>query len=120
MAPLPSCPPGRRGDHRIREGVGETVSTCGVPRLWPGQVVRSALALVALLTLAAWWDRDPATSTDNVIGNHPGTLSAIALSPDGRWLASGGHRGAVLIWDLARRELEAELDPSESPVSGLA
>jgi WD40 repeat protein len=36
-------------------------------------------------------------------------VSAVAIAPDGAWLASGGDDGAVRIWDPATGELRAAL-----------
>ena len=45
---------------------------------------------------------------------------SLAISPDGRWLASGSSLGQVKVWNLASRALSAEL-PNRTPwVLGLA
>jgi WD40 repeat protein/serine/threonine protein kinase len=57
-----------------------------------------------------------------------GQLKSLALSPDGRWLASGGFHGKVNIWEFARQpgepaiELQhlVELDAHQNLVSGVA
>lgn len=50
------------------------------------------------------------------LGTHPWTVTCVALSPDGRWLASGSQEppedssGSLKLWDLARRECVATLE----------
>jgi eukaryotic-like serine/threonine-protein kinase len=36
-------------------------------------------------------------------------IKSIAFSPDGRWFATGGHEGAVRVWDAASRQLITRL-----------
>lgn len=40
---------------------------------------------------------------------HTGAIRALALSPDGASLATGGEDGSVMVWDLATRQLRARL-----------
>jgi WD40 repeat protein len=47
-------------------------------------------------------------------------VESIAISPDGRWLASGYVDGTILLWDLATRALTHELRGYTSPVESLA
>ena len=50
------------------------------------------------------------------LGTHPGTVTCVAWSPDGRWLASGSQEPledssrSLKLWDLARRECVATLE----------
>ncbi len=50
------------------------------------------------------------------LGTHPWTVTCVAVSPDGRWLASGSHEPpedsahSLKIWDLASRECVATLE----------
>jgi WD40 repeat protein len=48
-----------------------------------------------------------------------GDLRAIALSPDGLWLASGGQSGAFL-WELSDGQVRHRLEAHEVPVTALA
>ena len=87
-----------------------SVSTSNVLRWSLRRLVRTAAAVLALITLAASWVQGPDTDTDNRVGTQPDKLTAMAPSPDGRWLATGGYRGIVLIWDMARSRIETELE----------
>jgi WD40 repeat protein len=45
---------------------------------------------------------------------------SVAFSPDGRWLISTHGDGSILIWDVANRELEANLREHSGGVRGVA
>ena len=47
-------------------------------------------------------------------------VTAIALSPDGQFLVSGGDDGILKIWDLASRELLATLSEHTSKICAIA
>src|SRR5947208_3550911 len=119
MDALLSCPESRRGDSRALAPRGVSVSSGKVPRLSVGRLVRSVTMIVALITLVAWWDYGSTTSVENVLGTHPDKITAMTLSADGRWLASGGYHGSVVIWDVARRKIETDQEGERGPVFGL-
>src|SRR5689334_7819714 len=100
---------GEPGTHWIPDEHGVSASTRTVPRASLGHVVRSATAVVGLLTLAAWWDLDSSSGTENIIGTQPDRILSIALAADDRWLASGGYHGTVVIRDPARKRIESVL-----------
>jgi RNA polymerase sigma factor (sigma-70 family) len=53
------------------------------------------------------WD-DPASTKGRVLGKHRGGVAALALSADGKLLASGGDGGEVHLWDIPTgKELRA-------------
>lgn len=57
-----------------------------------------------------------------VVGYHDGGANAVAVSPDGRLLASAGADGRVLLRDLERQELDGDplTTPRESNLSSVA
>ncbi|MFT2017593.1 hypothetical protein ACMA1D_17400 [Streptomyces sp. 796.1] len=52
------------------------------------------------------------------LGAHATWLRAVAVSPDGRRLATGGDDGKVLLWDVARRSPTDTLVSPRAPVNG--
>jgi WD40 repeat protein len=105
------------GPVRHRSGVagvgftpdGKTVVSAGLNN---GQVLRNA---GTALRPGAWASaslgngrillRDTGTGKTRALPLPPGSLDAVALSPDGKTLALGGWRDTVQLWDLeARRE----------------
>lgn len=51
---------------------------------------------------------------------HTGRGRALAISPDGRWLASGGYDQTIRLWDLATRQEARQLRGHAGPVMSLA
>src|SRR5262245_39839247 len=116
MAPLSPYPQRLPGTCRIHDDDVESVSTRRVPNGWVGRLVKSAAMVVALVSLAAWWDWGSPTSMENVVGTHPDRITSLAISEDGRWVASGGYHGSVVIWDPLRMQMERVLEGSDGPV----
>jgi WD40 repeat protein len=57
----------------------------------------------------------------HVLANvHPGGAQRIAFSPSGRWLASAGLHGEVMVWSVAEGKLWRPLPAHRSAVRGLA
>jgi WD40 repeat protein len=68
-----------------------------------------------------WWTRN--TSPPRVVSRvhaHRGWIRCIALSPDGRWLASGGNDRVVKIWSVSDRKLVGEMTGHQYDVCSLA
>ena len=51
---------------------------------------------------------------------HPGGVRALAVSPDGRLIASGGPDGVVRLWNLDTHAPVAALGGHDGPVTGLS
>lgn len=63
---------------------------------------------------------DVASMTKLVPLEYESIVWSIAFSPDGRWLVSTHGDGSILIWDVANRELEANLRQHSGAVRGIA
>jgi WD40 repeat protein len=110
----------RQRDEGAREKRGASVPTNGL-RFWSLRVVLWFVALSAgAIYLANQWDEVPASKADHLLGTHPGKVKAVAYSPDGQWLASGGFEGPIVIWDMKRRPKEMVLPGGPDAVFTLA
>ena len=64
---------------------------------------------------------DPATGQQRAtLTGHTGPVSAVAIAPDGTWLASGGRDGSVRIWDPATGQQRAVLTGHTGAVTAVA
>jgi WD40 repeat protein len=61
---------------------------------------------------------DPALR--RVLAGHVGKVGAVAIAPDGSWLASGGDDGTVRIWDAATGQERAALKGHTGGVQAVA
>jgi WD40 repeat protein/predicted Ser/Thr protein kinase len=60
-----------------------------------------------------------ASHVDDLDG-HRYSVAALAIAPDGAWLASGGRDRSVRLWRLPDRECTAVLQPANGAISSLA
>jgi WD40 repeat protein len=96
LALSPSAPPGQQW---LATAAGSEV------RLWP---------LPDLLAAP-----DPAALLPALALAQPAPVSALAVSPDGRWLAAGNNSGTVLIWDTTTGAPSQELARLAAPAQRL-
>src|SRR6266851_4131732 len=65
------------------------------------------------------WESPTCRSLATLLG-HTGEVRAVALSNDGRLLATGGYDGTIRLWESASRELIATLEGQTSGIWSLA
>ena len=91
---------------------------------WPaaaGAAAGSSLATVAAGALVNRWPPSVAQPVlRRVLTGHTGLVKAIAVAPDGRWLATGGSDKTVRIWDVATGEERAVLARRAERVEAVA
>ena len=68
------------------------------------------------------WQTTPHVKLLYTLREHPGALTSIAFSRDGRYLACGGHDGTVRVWEVPTEEEFAarEAEQSTAPQDALA
>jgi len=66
---------------------------------------KSLLTCSSAKPLVALWDLADGTRTKTFQAPAPGTLSGLALSPDGKLLAAGYNRNRILVWEVANPAL---------------
>jgi WD40 repeat protein len=62
----------------------------------------------------------PDAALRRVLAGHTGWVTAVALAPDGSWLATGDEHGTVLIWDAATGRERATLTGHDDWVNAVA
>jgi WD40 repeat protein len=84
------------------------------------RVSPALLALCAFALLLALRDDQSASPGGKNLGTHPGKVGAVAFSPDGRWLASGGWDCPIVVRDLSQAGKSIELPGSPHSTFRLA
>jgi WD40 repeat protein len=78
-------------------------------------------ALLDKRGITFWNSKERERLNDVPINGHYGPVGALALSPDGKYLASGGADGTIVIWDAATREpLSKPFTAQNGYIRGLA
>lgn len=120
------------GDHAGNVQLWHLGSREGLRTLPPHQGQVSALGFSPEgrhLLSAAWdnrlWNRNPATggiiSDPNLlVGGHTLPITCLAVSPDGQWLATGGHESHICLWQLPSLTLMTQLRGHSAPIHSLA
>jgi WD40 repeat protein len=57
---------------------------------------------------------------ERMLTGHKGWVWRVAVSPDGKWAASGSDDETIKIWDLKRRECRAPLQGHSGTVRSVA
>ncbi len=94
-----------------------------------GIVLFSSL-LIVTASIAAVLMASPPGATEPLPGSHrpdrllqaghTGSIQALALSSDGKWLASGGYDKTVVIWNVTSGEEQHKLTGHTAPITELA
>ncbi|MBK8207003.1 MAG: hypothetical protein IPK87_09470 [Planctomycetes bacterium] len=81
--------------------------------------VRNHLFIGSKDTHIYWWDLEKWEDAPTLSG-HTGPVSALAVSPDGKFLASGSWDRTVRIWELATSKCIRVIEAHEVPEDGYA
>lgn len=82
---------------------------------WRGVTWQRAVVVLAVLARGVAWAEEPRT-----LRGHDGWISAVAVSPDGQRLFSGGDDGALMQWRLQTAELIGTMRTFPEGVTALA
>lgn len=78
-------------------------------------VINAALADGSLY----WWNADSGAQT-GAVDTHPAPVTAVAFSPDGRWMVSADASGTVFIWSVETGEWDHLLEGADSGIASVA
>lgn len=85
-------------------------------RLWAW----AALPLAAAAALWGFWPAREVEPARTLLEGHGGAVNAVAFSPDGARLASGGGDRLVRVWDVASGAVLRSFGPHGAKVEGVA